>query len=78
MKSFGMLNDNQALLDKAEDFLDFVAAPRDTDNCFKYGSEYRCSFYDICHNEGALEYALEDGAFEMREAHHETELEEAA
>lgn len=64
------------LLQQAEDFLDFVAAPMREENCYKYGSESRCSFWWLCFVEGALQHALVDGEFERREPHHETTLED--
>lgn len=71
------LGDDQ-MLAEAEKFLDLIAAPKRKENCFKYGEANRCPMYELCHVEGALERALEDGAFEPREAHHSRELEEAA
>jgi hypothetical protein len=68
---------NPMLEQQAEDFLDFVAAPKRDEQCFKYGAENRCQFYDICHTEGALENLMVGDEFEVREAHHETTVEEA-
>ena len=70
--------DDPVLLQQAQDFLDFVAAPMRDEACVMYGMEHTCQFYGVCHTEGALESVLEDGEFEPREAHHNTELEEAA
>lgn len=64
------------LLQQAEDFLDFVAAPLREENCFKYGKDSRCPFYGLCFNEGAMEHVMVDGEFEAREPHHETTVEE--
>jgi hypothetical protein len=68
------------LLQQAQDYLDFVAAPMREERCYQYGADSACAFVDICFNEGAIDNVLEDGAFEPREAHHGTGLvdEEAA
>jgi hypothetical protein len=65
------------LLQQAEDFLDFVAAPLREESCHKYGKEGRCPFYNLCFVEGAQEHALVDGEFERREPHHSTSMEDA-
>lgn len=64
------------LAEQAQDFLDFVAAPMREENCFRYGLDNRCPFYNLCFNEGGLEHVLTDGEFEPREPHHSTSLEE--
>ena len=78
MKREALETGNEALALKAQKYLDFVAAPMRENSCFKYGASHTCPFYDVCFNEGALEYVLEDGAFVKRDPHHSTELEEAA
>lgn len=62
------------LLEKAERFLDLIAAPLRENSCNAYGADYQCAFYSICFNEGAMDNILEDGAFVPRVPHHETEL----
>jgi hypothetical protein len=66
------------LLQQAQDYLDFVAAPMRDENCAKYGEENLCSFYHVCHSEGALDTVLMGDEFEAREPHHGTTVEEAA
>jgi hypothetical protein len=68
------------LLQQAQDFLDFVAAPMRDENCGKYGQDNLCSYYGVCHTEGGLENINLGDDFEVREPHHETtvETEEAA
>lgn len=78
MRREAVATGNEVLLAKAEKFLRLVAAPKRDNACFKYGEEAACQFYEVCWNEGARDYVLEDGAFEPRVPHHSTELEEAA
>jgi hypothetical protein len=78
MREKGITTGSDDLLDKADAFLDLIAAPMREDSCFKYGDEHRCEFYDICFNEGAIDNVLGDGQFIEREAHHSRELEVAA
>lgn len=77
MRDEALRTGNDSLLNKAQQFLDMVAAPMRDEACFKFGMEYRCQFYGICHNDGALENVMNDGEFEAREPHHQT-LAEAA
>lgn len=80
MRDRALESGNEILLAQADEYLDLIAAPRNEENCFKYGAEYACPFEsDVCFNEGSLDNVLEDGAFVAREPHHATELlEEAA
>lgn len=68
---------NEVLRQKAAEWLDTFAPMRD-EVCYKYGQDSVCPMFGLCHNEGALERVLEDGEYEPREAHHVTELLEAA
>jgi hypothetical protein len=77
MRDEALKTGNEALLAKAQEFLDLVAAPMRDEHCFIYGMENKCAFYNICHNEGAMENVMDDGEFEAREPHHVT-LQEAA
>jgi hypothetical protein len=78
MRDEALKTGNETLLAKATEFLDYIAAPRRDEVCFKYGQDSKCSFYDgICNNEGGMERVLEDNQYEPREPHHTT-LEEAA
>lgn len=65
-------------LNKAEEFLNLVVAPKRKERCYQYGEANVCPMYELCHVEGALERVLEDGAYEPRVPHHSQELEEAA
>lgn len=78
MRDKALREGNEVLLKKAQDYLDFVAAPMRDEQCFKYGEESVCQFYGVCHTEGVFDRVLEDGEFEPRIPHHNTELEEAA
>jgi hypothetical protein len=78
MKAEAEATGNEDLAVKAEEFLEFVAAPRRTEVCDKYGEQHVCPFVSICFNEGAIDTALEDGEFEPRIPHHSPELEVAA
>lgn len=69
---------DERLLQQAQDYLDYIAAPLRESRCFQYGADSVCAFYDICFNDGAFDRVLEDGGFEPREAHHNTRLEEVA
>jgi hypothetical protein len=71
-------NGDEHMLAKAQEFLDYVAAPMREESCYQYGLDHSCSYLDVCFNGGALERLLEDGGFEARESHHATTLEEAA
>lgn len=71
-------NGDSRLLQQAQDYLDFVAAPMREERCYQYGEASACAYVGICFNEGGFEHALADGGFEPRKAHHNTELEEAA
>lgn len=62
----------------AQEFLDYHVAPMREEVCFQYGTDNVCQFYDVCFNDGAYERVLEDPAFEPRESHHSTTLEEEA
>ena len=80
MRAQALRDGNEALYAKAMEYLDLEAAPMNKENCYKYGADSQCPFVQDgpCFNEGSFELLLEDGAFEVREPHHGTELEEAA
>lgn len=45
--------------------------------CFKYGSEYPCQFYDICHQNGvSASDPLKSGLYVLRVPHHPAEMEQ--
>lgn len=78
MRNKAISEGNDDLLEKAEKFLDLIAAPMRENTCNAYGADYQCAFYNICFSENGLDNALEDGAFMPRIPHHETALKEAA
>lgn len=45
-------------------------------NCYKYGADHPCEFYDICHKNGvSAEDPMASGRYTTRIPHHEAELE---
>lgn len=79
MRDKALREGNEVALAKAQEYLDFVAAPMRDEQCFKYGTEESvCQFYGVCHTEGVFDRVLEDGEFEARVPHHNVEMEEAA